>query len=126
MKVKPILAWMLVIGLLFGLCGCRKTAPVQAAGLVLWSEPSGIKYLQDDDGAAAKTAPEKSVLKVQMAKNEAEAVQLMMYASEKINCYDVAVSDLICGNAVIPAESIEIWDQLYQASVTTSRPGNPS
>ena len=42
-----------------------------------------------------------------MAKNETEAVQLMMYASEKVNCYNVVVSDLICGDAVIPAKSIE-------------------
>lgn len=126
MNVKTILAWMLTLSIFFGLCGCGSTDTANSDDLVLWSEHSGVKYLQDDDGAAAKTAPEKSVLKVQMAKNETEAVQLMMYAGKKINSYDVAVSDLICGNAVIPAENVEIWDVLYQESVTTSRPGNPA
>ena len=125
MKIKTILAWMLAVSLLFGLCGCGGAGTAGSDGLVLWAEPSGIKYMRSDDGAAAKTASEKSVLKVQMAKNETEAVQLMMYANKKISCYDVAVSDLVCGNAMIPAENVEIWDVLYQASVTTSRPGNP-
>ena len=126
MNAKTILAWMLTLSLLLGLCGCGSANIAHSGDLVLWAEPSGIKYMLSDDGAAAKTAPEKSVLKVQMAKNETEAVQLMMYAREAISCYDVTVSDLICGGAVIPAESVEIWDVLYQASVTTSRPGNPA
>ena len=126
MNAKRILAWILTLSLLLGLCGCGIVGKARSGDLVLWAEASGVKYLQDDGGMAAKTAPEKSVLKVQMAKNESEAVQLMMYANKKINCYDVTVSDLICGNAVIPAESVEILDVLYQASVTTSRPGNPA
>jgi hypothetical protein len=126
MRAKSLLAWILTLSLCFGLCGCVNVNMDRAGDLVLWSEPSGIKYMQDDDGVAAKTAPEKSVLKVQMVKNETEAIQLMMYAGEAISCYDVEVSDLICGNAVIPAENVEIWDVLYQASVTTSRPGNPA
>lgn len=126
MNAKTILAWILTLSLLFGLCGCAGADRTGSGDLVLWSEPSGVKYLRFDDGAAAKTAPGKSVLKVQMAKNETEAVQLMMYANKKIDCYDVTVSDLICGSAVIPAENVEVWDVLYQASVTTSRPGNPA
>ena len=125
MNAKKILAWILALSLILGLCGCVSTDIASSENLVLWAEPSGVKYLQADS-EAVKTAPEKSVLKVQMAKNETEAVQLMMYAKEKVNCYDVVVSDLICGGAVIPAESVEVWDVLYQQSVTTSRPGNPT
>lgn len=125
MKAKTILAWVLIFSLCVGLCGCADLSTGQTGDLVLWSEPSGIKYLQNDGGEAVKTAGDKSVLQVQMAKNETEAVQLMMYANKAVNCYNVEVSDLICGNAVIPAENVEIWDQLYQESVNTSRPGNP-
>ena len=50
MKAKSILAVILTISLLIGLCGCQKAEPTQSAGLVLWAEPSGIKYMQDDDG----------------------------------------------------------------------------
>lgn len=126
MKAKTILAWLLIVSLCVGLCGCADIRAGQTGDLVLWSEPSGIKYLQNDGGEAAKTAGDKSVLQVQMAKNETEAVQLMMYANKAVSCYNVEVSDLICGDAVIPAESVEIWDQLYQESVNTSRPGNPN
>ena len=70
MNAKTILAWILTIGLLLSLCGCGGINVASSGDLLLWSEPSGIKYMQDDDGAAAKTAPEKAVLKVQMAKNE--------------------------------------------------------
>ena len=125
MKAKKILAWALIFSLCVGLCGCADLGNGQTGDLVLWSEPSGIKYLQNDEGEAAKTAGDKSVLQVQMAKNETEAVQLMMYANKAVSCYNVEVSDLICGDAVIPAENVEIWDQLYQEAVNTSRPGNP-
>ena len=73
MNTKTILAWILTLSLLLGLCCCGSTDAARSDDFVLWAEPSGIKYMQDDDGVAAKTAPEKSVLKVQMAKNETEA-----------------------------------------------------
>ena len=72
MNAKTIFAWILVLSLLLGLWGCGSKDAAPSKELVLWAEPSGIKYMQDDEGAAAKTAPEKSVLKVQMAKNETE------------------------------------------------------
>ena len=70
MNAKTILVWILTLSLLLGLCGCGSADTANSDDLVLWSEPSGVKYLQDDDGAAAKTAPEKSVLKVQIAQKK--------------------------------------------------------
>ncbi len=124
MTAKRSLALALVLALCVGLLGC-----VQLGGssedLILWAEPSSIKLLQNDDGQAVKAASEKNVLKLQMARNEAEAVQLMMYANEDIACYDVTVSDLLCGSSMISASSVEIFAELYQEAVNTSQPGNP-
>lgn len=124
MTVKRSLALLLALVLCIGLCGCGEKAGSKE-DLILWAEPSGIKYLQNDNGVAVSTAAQKSVLKVQMARNEAEAVQLMLYANQDIACYDVTVSDLVSGNCVIPASSVEIFAQLYQEAVNTSMPGNP-
>ena len=103
MTAKGALALLLAICLCIGLCACTDAQQAIKGddGLILWAEPSGIKYLQTDEGQIASTAAHKTVLQIQMAKNETEAVQLMLYARDAIDCYDVTVSDLICGNAVL-------------------------
>lgn len=128
MMAKRMLALMLAICLCLGLCACGNIRFNGQGGntLVLWAEPSSIKYLQNDEGQIMSTAAEKSVLRIQMAKNETEAVQLMMYAKEAVSCYNVTVSDLICGNAIIPASSVEIFHQFYQDYVKTNQASNPA
>lgn len=127
MTAKGALALLLAICLCIGLCACTdaKQAIKGDDGLILWAEPSGIKYLQNDEGQIASTAAQKTVLQIQMAKNETEAVQLLLYARDAIDCYDVTVSDLICGNAVIPADSVEIFHEYYQDYVKTNQASNP-
>ncbi len=124
MTAKRGLALLLTLVLCIGLCSCSSNAGTNA-DLILWGESSGAKYLQNDEGQAAQSAPQKGVLKVQMARNEAEAVQLMMYANKDIACYNVTVSDLVSGKNVIPASSVEIFAELYQESVNTGQPSNP-
>ncbi len=124
MTAKRSLALALVLALCAGLLGCVQLGG-SSTDLILWAEPSGTKYLQNDNAEAVKDASEKNVLKLQMARNESEAVQLMLYANEDIACYDVTVSDLVSGNHVIPASSVEIFAELYQEAVNTSQPSNP-
>ena len=127
MTAKRIFALVLAMCLCVSLCACADTQG-KAQGsdeLILWAEPSSVKYLQNDEGKIASTAAEKSVLRIQMAKNETEAVQLMLYASEAVDCYNVTVSDLICGNAIIPATSVEIFHEYYQDHVKTNQASNP-
>ncbi len=124
MTAKRSLAFLLALVLCTGLFGCTQTVGNKDA-LILWGENSGSKILQNDEAEAVKAAPEKNVLRIQMARNEAEAVQLMMYANQDIACYDVAVSDLVSGKNVIPASSVEIFAELYQEAVYTSKPSNP-
>ncbi len=124
MTAKRSLALLLALIMCIGLFGCAGVTG-RKDSLILWAESSGIKYLQNDEGQAAKSAAEKGVLKIQMARNEAEAVQLMLYANQDIACYDVRVSDLVSENYVIPASSVEIFAELYQESVNTGQPSNP-
>lgn len=127
MTAKRMLAFVLAMCLCVSLCACGDTKQsVQSSDeLILWAEPSSAKYLQDDKGQIASTAAQKSVLRIQMAKNETEAVQLMLYAGEAVDCYNVTVSDLICGNAIIPATSVEIFHEYYQDYVKTRVGSNP-
>ena len=127
MTAKRMIALLLAMCLCIGLCACADTqqSAQSSDGLILWSEPSSAKYLQYDQGQIASTAAQKSVLQIQMAKNETEAVQLMLYANEDVACYDVAVSDLVCGNAIIPAASVEIFHEYYQDFRKTNQASNP-
>ena len=70
MTAKGALALLLAICLCIGLCACTdaKQAIKGDDGLILWAEPSGIKYLQNDEGQIASTAAQKTVLQIQMAK----------------------------------------------------------
>ncbi len=124
MTAKRILALLLSVMLCVGLFGCAGESG-SGEDLILWAEPSGIKLLQNDEGQTAKASSEKGVLKIQMARNEAEAVQLMMYANRDVACYNVTVSDLVCGNSMIPASSVEIFAEFYQEAVNTGQPSNP-
>ncbi len=124
MTAKRCLALLLALVLCISLCSCGGNN-ASKGDLILWGEPSGAKYLQNDGGEAVKTASQKGVLKVQMARNEGEAVQLMLYANKDIACYDVKVSDLVCGSRVIPASSVEVFAELYQEAVNTAQASNP-
>lgn len=127
MTAKRMLSFLLAMCLCVSLCACADVGQnVQSSDkLILWAEPSVAKYLQNDEGQIASTAAQKSVLRIQMAKNETEAVQLYMYANEAVESYNVAVSDLICGNAIIPATSVEIFHEYYQDYVKTRVGSNP-
>lgn len=118
MRKKRIVLTALVFALMVGCAGCgRFSGKTDGKSLTIWAEPSTVKILQDDDGKAVKEAKEKNVLKIQMAKNESEGVQLMMYAKKKINEYQVSVSDLESKedkNQKITADQIDIYMLKYQ------------
>ena len=127
MTAKRLAALLCVFALCVTLCSCGNA--VKTAGgssLTLWGESSGVKYLQNDGGeAAASRAASHTSLEVSMVRNETEAVQLMMYAKKDIAEYNVTVSDLVCGDSIIPSSAIQVYDELYQQFMTTTRPGNP-
>lgn len=128
MKIKRLLACSLAVVLAFSVAGCTQSSTTGASKtgnkkseyktsgeeLVLWYEPSTTKLVQYDEGETAKTADEKQTLIINMARNEEEGVQLMMYAKKNIASYSVKVSDLVSGNSVIKAENIDIYQMKYQ------------
>ncbi len=130
MNMKRIIALILTVGFVFSSVGCGSTTNTfkgntDGSELTLWSEPSTMKILQDDQGEAVKTADKKSVLTVNMARNESEGVQLMMYAKKDIDSYQVSVSDLVSETGIIPAKDIDIYQLKYQQNNGGYTTGNP-
>ena len=119
MKKNRIIAAVLSMVLTFSLVGCAgggkavSSFKTNGSELTLWYEPSTVKIIQNDEGKAVKTAKKKDVLKISMARNEAEGVQLMMYAKEDIASYKVSVSDLVSEDGIIPASDIDIYQMKY-------------
>lgn len=127
MKGKRILSFFVVVITILSIAGCGGGKSTASSDLTIWYEASSVKILQDDDGKAAKSASDKQVLKINMARNESEGVQMMMYANKDIPAYEVSISDLVCGDSVIEADSVDIYQMKYVLkadSVYTD--GNPA
>lgn len=115
MKGRKIALFMCAAAMLAACTGCgKRSGKTDGKAMTIWSEASTVKILQDDDGKAVKEAKKKNVLNVQMAKNESEGVQLMMYAKKNIDSYTVEVSDLKSDKAVIMSDSVDVWMLKYQ------------
>lgn len=92
--------------------------------MILWAEASTAKIKQDDNGEAVKTAEDKQVLRVHMARNESEGAQLMLYARKDIDSYEVSVTDLASSDGIIPSDAVTIYQIKYQTAEAASE-GNP-
>lgn len=115
MKLNRVVSFILAAIVVLGCIGCSgRSGKTDGKSLTLWAEPSTVKIMQNDKGEAKKSAKEKNVLQVSMAKNETEGVQLMMYAKKNIADYTVTISDLGSGKNVISAEQIEVYMLKYQ------------
>ena len=115
MKRNRVVSFILAAVVVFASTGCiGNSGKTDGKLLTLWAEPSTVKILQDDKGEAKKSAKEKNILQVSMAKNETEGVQLMMYAKKNIADYTITVSELESGDNVISAEQIEVYMLKYQ------------
>ena len=92
-----------------------KPSTTQATGgdeLILWAESSTSKIVQDDDGKAASAAAQKNTLSIQMAKNEYEGAQLMLFGKRNVS-YEVFVTDLVNGANTISADRIRLYQLKY-------------
>lgn len=131
MNLKRITGGILGIAILLSTVGCG-TKTNQAVvewktsgeSMTLWAESSTVKIKQDDKGKTVKTAKDKQILKVNMARNESEGAQLMIYAKQKIDSYTVAVTDLASNDGIIPAENVTIYQLKYQTAEAETE-GNP-
>lgn len=115
MKLKQVASLLLASSVILGCVGCSKMAwKTDGKALTIWAEASTVKILQDDKGEAKKSAKDKQVLRVEMAKNESEAVQMMMYAKKDVSDYQISVSDLTCDDAKISSKAVEVYVLKYQ------------
>lgn len=124
MKMKRIIAGILAVMLLSSSVGCSDSGKTSGSELTIWSEASTVKIKQFDDGEAAKSSAGKNILKINMAQNESEGVQLMMYAKKEIPFYEVSVSDLVSENGIIKADMIDIYHTFYQTVEGNGKAGN--
>lgn len=93
-----------------------KPTTTQATGgdeLILWAESGTAKIVQDDDGKAASLAAQKNTLTIQMAKNEDEGAQLMLFGNRNVEGYEIFVTDLVNGSNVISADNIRLYQLKY-------------
>lgn len=81
--------------------------------LILWAESGASKIVQDDDGKAATQAAQKNTLSIQMAKNESEGAQLMLFGNRNVESYEIFVTDLTSGSDVITADNIRLYQLKY-------------
>ena len=127
MNKKQFTVGLLSVFLALFLIGCSSltSGKTSSSELTLWYEASTAKLFQDDDGKAAKTAKDKQTLKINMARNESEGVQMLMYAKKDIDSYNVTVSDLKSEAGTIPAKSVDIYQIKYQTVEGNHSPGNP-
>lgn len=127
MKRKQVIAGLLALAMTFSLVGCQSKDKGKTDGkeLTLWAEASTVKLKQNDSGKAAKESDDKKILKINMAKNESEGVELMLYAKQDIKAYNVTVSDLESENGKITSEKIDIYHVFYQTAEGNSKSGNP-
>lgn len=123
MNMKRCASFVLALVLICGCVGCG-SAKTDGSFLTVWAEHTTVKIKQQDDGKAAKSAGSKNVLKISMAKNESEGIQLMMRAKKDVSAYTVMVSDMKCENEVIPADDIEIYMLKYQTVEILQPTGN--
>ena len=94
----------------------KPTGDIQATGgdeLILWAESGTAKIVQDDDGKAASLAAQKNTLNIQMAKNEDEGAQLMLFGNRNVAHYEIFVTDLVSGSNVISADNIRLYQLKY-------------
>jgi len=115
MKLKRILCVLLAVCMMLSNVGCQGENGSKTSGsnLTVWYEPSSVKILQDDYGVMEKTAVDKRTLKINMARNESEGTQMMMYAKKDIASYEVSVSDLTNGEHIISKDAIDIYQVKY-------------
>lgn len=104
------------------LAGCAGTPEKEKGEAEIWHTYNTVKVMRDrhdyekTDGA----------LTVEMAKNETEGAQLVITAAGNVESFDVRVTDLYCGDSVIPSSDIKVYVQKYiDIKVKTNNSNNP-
>lgn len=120
------LASILMAAVLALSAGCAKDKGPKTVEAVIWTMPSTVKVLRDEDYSENYT--DTPVLAFETAKNEYENAQLFITPKTDVRSYTVSVSDLTdgAGNS-IAKENIAVYHQKYVeiVSLTSKTSGRP-
>ena len=95
--------------------GCAQDNSPKAIEAEIWTMPSTVKVLRDEDYSENYT--DTPVLTFETAKNEYENAQLFITPKTDVHSYTVSVSDLTDGAGnTIAKENIEVYHQKYSAA----------
>ena len=106
--------------------GCAQDNSPKAIEAEIWTMPSTVKVLRDEDYSENYT--DTPVLTFETAKNEYENAQLFITPKTDVHSYTVSVSDLTDGAGnTIAKENIEVYHQKYIeiVSLTSKTSGRP-
>lgn len=106
--------------------GCAQDNSPKAIEAEIWTMPSTVKVLRDEDYSENYT--DTPVLTFETAKNEYENAQLFITPKTDVHGYTVSVSDLTDGAGnTIAKENIEVYHQKYIeiVSLTSKTSGRP-
>ena len=113
-----LLSIIIITGFLFSNSAIGNINSVKSdADVSVWGAPSTVKINKD----TVYTDADKGAMEINisMSINEKEGAQIILSPNEDVT-YDVTVSELTCGNKVIPVENIEVYNQHYMQTVTQS------
>ncbi len=99
--------------------------PQSSGKYELWSAPASEKILQDNHEYEAVKS--EAGITIDSAKNEYEAAQLVLTATDAIDSYSVEVSDLkqVGGNAVFSKDNVTVYNMKYTNVTSPWNEGRP-
>lgn len=110
---KTIIAGVMALTVTFSGAACSRKPVEGGENIYIWAENSLTKVIQSLP--YEKGRPD--TLSITMAKNESEGGQVLMYARQDVSKYTVSVTDLTCGEYIIPKENISLYHEKYIALV---------
>lgn len=125
-KKTKIISILIVVSMLLSFafaCSGRdngKTDDKGGSECTIYTAPSTVKYLQDDDlSASTEIMPSPEIV---MCSGESESVQLIISAKEDIREYTVGIGNLVSeSGSEIPSENIDVFVLKYHNVTINSK-----
>lgn len=107
--IRGAVLFMSTVVACFGFSSCDSQGRGKNKNAEIWSVDSMTKIAQNLEWEDKSN----KVMEIEMLKNEAEGAQLMIKALEDIEEYTVSVSALKSQNAILAADTVEIYHEKY-------------
>ena len=106
--IAVLLSALLGLGILAG-CDKGTDGQEKAVEMTVFTAPATARVFRN----IPVENPADTGISLVAARNEYEGAQIVMYSEERVNGYDVKVSDLVCGDWIIPAENASLYNVKY-------------